>query len=93
MSMLAWLALVRFLANPAEAVACSDLVEVLPSEERLIFLFAEVDGEGLGLGPFLPHGAGAVPGQGVVPDLMVVGVPARQNAAPARAAERRGREL
>lgn len=72
---------------------CSNLVEIFPSEERLVLVFVEVDGEGVGLGAFLPQGAGAVPGQGVVPHPVVVRVPTRQDAAPAGAAQRRHREL
>lgn len=71
----------------------SHLVEILPSEERLVLELAEVGGEGLGLGAFLPLDAGAVPGHGVVPHPVVVGVPTRQDAAPAGAAQRRDREL
>ncbi|MEQ2197612.1 hypothetical protein XENOCAPTIV_000930 [Xenoophorus captivus] len=66
-----------------------NLVQILPSEERLVFLFAEVDGESLGFRSLLPLNAGAVTRQGIVPNLMVVGVLTRQNATPARAAQRR----
>lgn len=72
---------------------CSDLVQILPSEERLIFLFVEVDGEGGAFRTFLPQRAGAVPRQGVVPHLVVVGVLSRQDAAPAGAAQRRDCKL
>lgn len=72
---------------------CSHLVKVLPRKERLIFKFAEEDGESLGLGALLPLRAGAVPQQGVVPHLVVVGVLTGQNAASAGAAQRRDSKL
>lgn len=71
----------------------SNLVEVFPPEERLVFEFAEEDGERLGLGALLPLRAGAVPRQGVVPHPVVVGVLTGQNAASAGAAQRRDRKL
>lgn len=67
----------------------SHLVKVLPCKEGLISEFAEEDGESLGLGALLPLRAGAVPRQGVVPHLVVVGVLTGQNAASAGAAQRR----
>lgn len=72
---------------------CSHLVKVLPRKERLIFKFVEEDGESLGLRALLPLRAGAVPQQGVVPHLMVVGILTGQNAASAGAAQRRDRKL
>lgn len=74
-------------------MSVSDLVQIFPGEQCLVLLLVEVDGEGLGLGAFLPQRAGAVPRQGVVPHLVVVGVPTRQDAAPAGAAQRRDSEL
>lgn len=74
-------------------MARSNLVEVLPGEERLVFDFVEEDGEGLGLGALLPLGAGAVSRQGVVPHLVVVGVLTGQDAASAGAAEWRDCKL
>lgn len=71
----------------------ANLVEVFPSEERLVLLLAEVDGEGVRLGAFLPQSAGAVPGQRVVSHHVIVGVAAGQNAASARAAQWRDGEL
>lgn len=71
----------------------SHLVEIFPSVERLVLELAEVDREGLGLGVFLPLDAGAVPGHGVVPHPVVVGVLTRQDAAPAGAAQRRDCKL
>lgn len=67
----------------------SNLVQVFPRKERLISQFVEEDGESLELGALLPLGAGAVPQQGVVPHLVVVGVLTGQNAASAGAAQRR----
>lgn len=71
----------------------SNLVEIFPSEEGLVLLLVEVDGEGRRLGAVLPQRAGAVPRQRVVPHLVVVRVLTRQDAAPAGAAQRRDREL
>lgn len=70
-------------------MSCSHLVKVLPRKEGLILEFVEEDGESLGLGALLPLRAGAVPQQGVVPHLVVVGVLTGQNAASAGAAQRR----
>lgn len=67
----------------------SNLVKVFPRKERLISQFVEEDGESLELGALLPLRAGAVPQQGVVPHLVVVGVLTGQNAASAGAAQRR----
>lgn len=72
---------------------CSHLVQVLPRKERLVSNFVEEDGESLGLGALLPLRAGAVPQQGVVPHLVVVGVLTGQNAASAGAAQRRDSKL
>lgn len=77
----------------AGKVQSSHLVQILPSEERLVSQLVEVDGEGPRFGALLPQKAGAVPGQGVVPHPVVVGVTAAQNAAPAGAAQRRDGEL
>lgn len=72
---------------------CPNLVEIFPGKECLILLFVQVDGQGHGLGTFLPQRTGAVSRQGVVPHLVVVRVLPRQNAAPAGAAQRRHCEL
>lgn len=76
-----------------KAIHRSNLVKVFPRKERLIIQFVEEDGESLGLGPLLPLRAGAVPQQGVVPHLVVVGVLTGQNAASAGAAQRRDSKL
>ena len=74
-------------------LVCADLIEIFPSEERLVLLLAEVDWEGFSFGSFLPQSAGAVPRHRVVPDLVVVRVSTRQDAAAARAAQRRDCKL
>lgn len=71
----------------------SNLIEVFPSEESLVLLLAEVEGEGGRLGALLPQSAGAVPGQRVVSHHVIMGVAASQNATPARAAQWRDGEL
>lgn len=59
----------------------------------MVVHFVEEDGESLELGALLPLRAGAVPQQGVVPHLVVVGVLTGQNAASAGAAQRRDSKL
>lgn len=71
----------------------TNLVKIFPGEERLVFLFTEVDGEGQRLGAFLPERARAVPRQGVVSHHVIVGVLTGQNAASAGAAEWRDCKL